>query len=75
MSTEKLNYTLIDLIKYFLKLGSTGFGSPVALVGYMHRDLVEDKKWINDSDFKEGLAQKTTGTSYYRYRGTFGSLA
>lgn len=56
MSTEKLNYTLIDLIKYFLKLGTTGFGGPVALVGYMHRDLVENKKWINESDFKEGLA-------------------
>jgi chromate transporter len=56
MSPEKLNYTLIDLIKYFLKLGTTGFGGPVALVGYMHRDLVEEKKWINDSDFKEGLA-------------------
>ena len=26
------------------------------MVGYMHRDLVEDKKWIDDSDFKEGLA-------------------
>ncbi|AOW09368.1 chromate transporter [Flavobacterium gilvum] len=50
------NYTLLDLIKYFLKLGTTGFGGPVALVGYMHRDLVEGKKWINDSDFKEGLA-------------------
>lgn len=56
MSTGKLNYSLVDLIKYFLKLGTTGFGGPVALVGYMHRDLVEDKKWINDSDFKEGLA-------------------
>ena len=49
-------YTILDLIKYFLKLGTTGFGGPVALVGYMHRDLVENKKWINDSDFKEGLA-------------------
>lgn len=56
MDTEKPNYTLLDLIKYFLKLGTTGFGGPVALVGYMHRDLVENKKWINDSDFKEGLA-------------------
>lgn len=56
MSTEKINYSKVDLIKYFLKLGTTGFGGPVALVGYMHRDLVEDKKWINDSDFKEGLA-------------------
>lgn len=50
------SYTLLDLIKYFIKLGTTGFGGPVALVGYMHRDLVEDKKWINDSNFKEGLA-------------------
>src|SRR6187431_774572 len=56
MDSEKQNYTLLDLIKYFLKLGTTGFGGPVALVGYMHRDLVENKKWINDSDFKEGLA-------------------
>nr|WP_315196209.1 chromate transporter [uncultured Flavobacterium sp.] len=56
INTEKGNYTLLDLIKYFLKLGITGFGGPVALVGYMHRDLVENKKWINDSDFKEGLA-------------------
>ena len=56
INTEKGNYTLLDLVKYFLKLGTTGFGGPVALVGYMHRDLVENKKWINDSDFKEGLA-------------------
>ncbi|PJJ09276.1 chromate transporter [Flavobacterium sp. 1] len=56
INTEKENYTLLDLVKYFLKLGTIGFGGPVALVGYMHRDLVENKKWINDSDFKEGLA-------------------
>lgn len=56
MSTEKLNYTLRDLLKYFLKLGTTGFGGPVALVNYMQQDLVEDKKWIKESDFKEGLA-------------------
>ena len=49
-------YTLKELIIYFLKLGTTGFGGPVALVNYMHRDLVENKKWIDDSDFKEGLA-------------------
>lgn len=49
-------YSLLDLTKYFLKLGSTGFGGPVALVGYMHRDLVENKKWISEEDYKEGLA-------------------
>ncbi len=49
-------YSLKELIIYFLKLGTWGFGGPVALVGYMHRDLVENKKWISEDDYKEGLA-------------------
>ena len=49
-------YTLRELIIYFLKLGTWGFGGPVALVGYMHRDLVENKKWISEEDYREGLA-------------------
>lgn len=49
-------FALKDLIIYFLKLGSLGFGGPVALVGYMHRDLVENRKWISEDDYKEGLA-------------------
>ena len=49
-------YSLRDLIVYFLKLGTWGFGGPVALVGYMHRDLVENYKWITEEDYKEGLA-------------------
>lgn len=49
-------YTLKQLILYFFKLGSTGFGGPVALIGYMHRDLVEEKKWISEEDYKDGLA-------------------
>jgi chromate transporter len=54
--TQKPIYSLLELIKYFLKLGTTGFGGPVALVGYMHRDLVENRKWISDDEYKEGLA-------------------
>ena len=53
---ENLIYTLKDLAFYFLKLGTIGFGGPVALVGYMHRDLVEDRKWISEEEYKEGLA-------------------
>lgn len=49
-------YKLADLVLYFLKLGTWGFGGPVALVGYMQRDLVEQKKWISDDEYKEGLA-------------------
>jgi chromate transporter len=50
------SYSLKDLVIYFLKLGTWGFGGPVALVGYMHRDLVENKKWISEEDYKEGMA-------------------
>src|SRR5881398_2683080 len=49
-------YSLWQLVLYSLKLGTLGFGGPVALVGYMHRDLVEQRKWIADADYKEGLA-------------------
>src|SRR5215216_64728 len=49
-------YTLRQLILYFLKLGYAGFGGPVALVGYMHRDLVEERKWISEEEYKDGLA-------------------
>jgi len=54
--SDKGNYSLKDLVFYFLKLGAIGFGGPVALVGYMHRDLVEKYKWIDDEEYKEGLA-------------------
>ncbi len=49
-------YVLGDLLRYMLKLGATGFGGPVALVGFMHRDLVENRRWISEADYKEGLA-------------------
>lgn len=52
----QLNYNLKDLVIYFLKLGIWGFGGPVALVGYMQRDLVEQKAWLTEEEYKEGLA-------------------
>ena len=48
-------YSLWQLTHYVFKLGALGFGGPVALVGYMHRDLVESRKWISEADYKEGL--------------------
>jgi chromate transporter len=49
-------YTLGQIVLYMLRLGTFGFGGPVALVGYMHRDLVERRGWISEQDYKEGLA-------------------
>src|SRR5258708_22952835 len=50
------HYYIWQLTAYFLRLGTFGFGGPVALVGLMHRDLVEQRKWISEADYKEGLA-------------------
>lgn len=50
------DYTLWQLVRYMLGLGTWGFGGPVALVGYMYRDLVEKRHWISEGDYKEGIA-------------------
>ena len=47
---------LWPLTGYFLKLGTIGFGGPVALVGFMHRDLVEQRRWITEDTYKLSLA-------------------
>src|SRR5918911_841482 len=44
------------LLWYFLYLGAVGFGGPIALAGYMQRDLVDRRRWISPQDYKEGLA-------------------
>ena len=48
--------SLWPLAKYFLKLGTVGFGGPAALVGFMHRDLVEQRRWITEDTYKLSLA-------------------
>ena len=54
--SQTAQYRLKDLVLYFLRLGALGFGGPIALVGYMQRDLVEDRRWITREDYAEGLA-------------------
>ncbi|MBX9804416.1 MAG: chromate efflux transporter [Alphaproteobacteria bacterium] len=48
--------SLWDLIRYFLYLGSVGFGGPFALIGYIRRDLMEKRGWISHAEFLNGLA-------------------
>jgi chromate transporter len=52
--------TLAGLVRYFLKLGSSGFGGPIALVGYMQRDLVEQRGWFTETEYRQGLALAQT---------------
>ncbi len=51
-----LPVSLWSLAGYFVRLGTLGFGGPIALAGYMERDLVEVRGWISPAEYKEGLA-------------------
>jgi len=48
--------SLREFLAYFLSLGTFGFGGPIALAGYMQRDLVERRRWISKEDYVDGLA-------------------
>lgn len=45
-----------DMFQYFLRIGATGFGGPIALVGYMEHEFVDRRRWVERQEFKDGLA-------------------
>lgn len=77
--------TLAALVLYFLRLGLTGFGGPVALAHYMRKDLVERYGWVRGDEYDEGLAIATACPGPLAYQlgiycgyiaqGTTGALA
>jgi chromate transporter len=77
--------TLAAVALYFLRLGATGFGGPVALANYIRRDWVEELHWLSDQEYSEGLAiaSATPGPLAYKLaiycgyvrRGIAGGLA
>src|SRR3954466_3169674 len=48
--------SLRHLAWYFLRLGTIGFGGPLAGTAAMHRDLVQGRQWISTAEYKEGIA-------------------
>lgn len=77
--------SLTAVVSYFLRLGLTGFGGPVALANYMRRDLVDRYHWISSEEYDEGLAIATACPGPLAYQlgvycgyvlyGTLGALA
>src|SRR5919198_6328119 len=45
-----------ELVWYYLRLGTLGFGGPVALVGLMERELVGQRKWLTKEEMRESIA-------------------
>ncbi len=55
-ATAMTSISFVALLRYYLRLGTLGFGGPIALVGAMHRDLVETRGWVTEDEYREGLA-------------------
>jgi len=56
MTTSTEQGHIGELVRYFLRLGFLGFGGPVALVGQMERELVDEKKWLSKEQMRETIA-------------------
>src|SRR5579862_7714197 len=54
--TDTAKVPLVQFVGYFLRLGTVGFGGPIALAGHMQQDLVDERGWIRKEDYVEGLA-------------------
>jgi len=55
-TSDRVPCSMRELLFYFLRLGTFGFGGPIALAGHMQRDLVEERRWVTRQDYTEGLA-------------------
>ena len=55
-AAETVPVGLWTFFAYFLRLGTTGFGGPIALAGFMQRDLVDERRWVSRQDYLDGLA-------------------
>ena len=53
---EPTRVSLAQFVGYFLRLGTVGFGGPIALAGHMQQDLVDDRGWVRKEHYLEGLA-------------------
>ena len=45
-----------QLVLYFLRLGTLGFGGPVALCGLMEKELVTEKRWLTKAEMRDAIA-------------------
>jgi len=77
--------SLFRMFLTFLRIGATGFGGPMALIGMLQEQFVERKKAIGSEEFAEGvaigqllpgpIAIDTAVYVGYRLRGWLGALA
>jgi chromate transporter len=55
-SSKGSSHRILEVVRYFLRLGLLGFGGPVALVGQMGRDLADERAWLTKDEMREAVA-------------------
>ena len=74
-----------ELLRVFARIGLTSFGGPAGQIALMHRELVEERGWVNEERFLHALnfchllpgpeAQQLATWIGWRLHGTRGGLA
>jgi chromate transporter len=54
-SAHATTVSFSEAFKFWLKLGFISFGGPAGQIAIMHRELVEQKRWISDKRFLHAL--------------------
>jgi len=55
-SNTAVSVRIRDLVRYYLRLGTLGFGGPVALCGQMEKELVQERRWLSKEEMRDGIA-------------------
>src|SRR6266478_4641957 len=56
LATTAPRVRIRDLVLYYLRLGTLGFGGPVALCGQMEKELVQERRWISKDEMRDAVA-------------------
>ncbi|MGA1181469.1 MAG: chromate efflux transporter [Marivivens sp.] len=48
--------TFSDFFRAFARIGLLSFGGPAAQIALMHRELVDDRKWLSEAEFLRALS-------------------
>jgi chromate transporter len=48
--------TLSDLTRTFAKVGCLSFGGPAAQIALMHREILDERKWVSEADYLRALS-------------------
>ena len=44
-----------EALRFWVKLGFINFGGPAGQISIMHRELVEEKRWVSEGQFLRAL--------------------